>query len=271
MWHTANRRVQVRTSAPYSNPPNIQYHHENNSDYPSRPCRYGHGGRARHHSELDDPATAPGQVTYSFTQTGSFSFADLGDAAIKDGESFTLTMSFTCATTPFVQGGGLSFLAATAGSTNDLYDIGGGDNQFRLYIRPGDECLMFNINGWSYGYGEAYTKSSSYTNNITEGTPVTLGFRISYVNKVDAADENDYFTISSLPDSQIQIDDITDYNVVRYFNFSDLTNYTGSYTNAPAEMITTVAITKAGELAPEPATATLSLLALCGLAARRRR
>ncbi len=219
-------------------------------------------------------STAPGQITYSFTQSGSFNFTDLGNAAIKDGESFTLTMSFTCTTNPFVQGNGLSFLAAKADSTYDLYDISGGNNQFRLYIRPGDSCLMFNINGWSYGYGEAQTDSTSYTSTLPETasaqTPVTLGFRITYVNDADAGGDS-YISFSSTEDSQIQFATITDYNVVRSYNFSDLTNYTGSYTNAPAELVTTVSITKAGELVPEPATATLSLLALAGLAARRRR
>lgn len=213
-------------------------------------------------------------VTYTATWTGSFTFDDLGDAAIKDGESFTLAMSFTSASNPFVQGNALSFIAAKNGDSADLYDINGKDNMFRLYIRPNDSCLMLNINGWSYGYGEASTDSTSYTSTLpttpSAETPVKLAFELKYVNDTDAPGGDSYFSFSSLADSQIQIDPITDNNVVRAYNFHDLTNYTGSHTNAPADLVTTISITKEGTI-PEPTTATLSLLALVGLAARRRR
>lgn len=219
--------------------------------------------------------TDENHVTYTTTQIGSFTFDDLGDAVIEDGESFTFTMTFTCTTNPFVQANGLSFLAARGDDTSDLYDISGkGNNQFRLYIRPNDNCLMLDINNYSYGYGEASMDSTSYTSTLPEtvstDTPVKLAFQLTYVSAKDAADGDNYFTFSSLEGSQIQIDPITDKNVVRNFNFSDLTNYTGTYVNAPAELETTISITKSGML-PEPTTATLSLLALAGLAARRRR
>lgn len=218
---------------------------------------------------------APGQVTYSFTQTGSFNFTDLGDAAIKDGESFTITMKFVCPSNPFVQGDGLSFVAAKSGSGSDLYDINGNHNQFRVYLRPKDQCLILSLNGWTYGYGgDAATDSSSYVENfpqtgdISAENPVVLGFTLQYV-----AEGDNHFTFSTTEDSQVQIAPITDYNVVKSYNFSDLTNYTGQWVNAPADLVSTISITKAGEIpsVPEPTTATLSLLALAGLAARRRR
>lgn len=220
-------------------------------------------------------STAPGQVTYTFTQTGSFNFTDLGDAAIKDGESFTLTMKFVCPSNPFIQGNGLSFVAAKNGSNSDLYDINGANNQFRVYLRPKDDCLILSLNGWTYGYGgDAQTDSTSYvttlpqTGDISANNPVILGFTLQYV-----AEGNNYFTFATTEDSQVQITPITDYNVVRSYNFSDLTNYTDNWVNAPADIVSTISITKAGELptVPEPTTATLSLLALAGLAARRRR
>lgn len=223
-------------------------------------------------------STSPGQVTYSFTQTGSFNFTDLGDAAIKDGESFSLTFEIYAKSNPFLQGGGLSFLAAKNGDA-DLYNINGGNNQFRFYVRPGDGVVNFNINGWIYGMGSDITPdygsvldNASYTapapGDVSADKPVKLGLTFTYVNETDAPNGDNYFIISPTADSQFQFDAKTDYNCVRSFNFSDLTNYTKNYANAPADIVTTVSITK---VVPEPATATLSLLALCGLAARRRR
>ena len=225
--------------------------------------------------------TDPTHVTYTTTQTGSFTFDSLGDAAISNGESFTLTMRFTCTSNPFVQGNALSFLAAKAGSQNDLYDIGGEHNQFRLYIRPGDEFVQLSINGYNYGHNTGGNNSEYYTSTlpavVSQETPVTLAFQFIYLNDADAPDGDSDFTFASLPESQIQLS-ISDHNIVKTFNFSDLTNYTGSYNNCPADMVTTISITKAGQLPidptpsiPEPTTATLSLLALAGLAARRRR
>ena len=222
-------------------------------------------------------STAPGQVTYTFTQTGSFNFADLGDAAIKDGESFSITMEFYAVSNPFLQGNGLSFIAAKNGNA-DLYDINGNNDQFRFYVRPGDGIVNFSVNGWVYGMGrDARTQLSntSYTapapDSVSAENPVKFGITFTYVNDADAADGNSYFTLAPTADSQFQFAAQTDYNCVCSYNFSDLTNYTGTWTNAPSDIVTTVSITKAGELVPEPTTATLSLLALAGLAARRRR
>ena len=222
-------------------------------------------------------STTPGQVTYSFTQVGSFNFTDLGDAAIKDGESFSLTLEIYAKSNPFIQGGGLSFLAAKNG-TSDLYDINGGNDQFRFYVRPGDGIVNFGVNGWIYGTGvDAKTQLSnpSYTapapDSVSAETPVKFGLTFTYVNDTDAANDDSYFILAPTADSQFQFDAQTEYNCVRSFNFSDLTNYTGTWTNAPSDIVTTVSITKAGELVPEPTTATLSLLALAALAARRRR
>lgn len=216
-------------------------------------------------------------VTYTTTQTGSFNFTDLGDAAIKDGESFSITMEFYAVSNPFLQGNGLSFLAAKNGD-DDLYNINGNNDQFRFYVRPGDGIVNFSVNGWIYGMGgDAQTQLSntSYTapapDSVSAETPVKLGITFTYVNDADAANGDSYFTLAPTADSQFQFSAQTDYNCVRSYNFSDLTNYTGTYTNAPSDIVTTISITKTGQLVPEPATATLSLLALAGLAARRRR
>ena len=218
-------------------------------------------------------------VTYTTTQTGSFDFDSLGDAALRNDESFSMTMVFTCTTNPFVQGGALSFIAAKAGSSSDLYDIGGGNDQFRIYIRQRDEAFHFNVNNsWSYGHNtEGKSELEGFTwsvpDTISEENPFTVGITFTYVNSQDATDGNNYFTLAATPESQIQFTAKTDDNVVyaSTFEFGDLTNYTANHTNAPANLVTTISITKAGQLVPEPATATLSLLALAGLAARRRR
>lgn len=218
----------------------------------------------------------PTHVTYTTTLTGSFDLKDLGNAAIKDGESFSITMEIYSESNPFLQGGGLSFLAAKNGDA-DLYDISGNHDQFRFYVRPGDGIVNFSVNGWIYGMGgDAGTKldNATYTapapGEVSAENPVKLGLTFTYVNGTDAANGNNYFILAPTADSQFQFDAKTDDNCVRSFNFSDLTNYTGTYTNAPSDIVTTISITKAGVI-PEPTTATLSLLALCGLAARRRR
>lgn len=213
-------------------------------------------------------------ITYTTTQTGRFTFDSLGDAGIKDGESFSMTLTFTCPSNPFNQGNAISFIAAKGGSTSDLYDISGGNNQFRLYVRASDSTTHFNVNGWSYGGGNEvsttipnYTWTVPATNAISAENPAKIGITFTFVNSADAPDGDDYFTIASTADSQIQFDTFTERNIVRSYNFNDLTNETG-YIGAPTDMVTTISITKA---VPEPTTATLSLLALAGLAARRRR
>ena len=227
-------------------------------------------------------------VTYTTTQTGSFDFDSLGDAALSNDESFSITMTFSCTTNPFVQGNAISLIAATAGANSDLYDISGADDQFRIYIRQTDTAFHFNVNNsWIYGYsypegkGDAVSDYSwTVPGTISEETPFFVGFTFTYVNSTDAADGDNYFTIAATPESQIQFTTHLDYNVVKTapFEFGDLTNYTADYTNAPANLVTTISITKAGQLpidpfpsVPEPTTATLSLLALAGLAGRRRR
>lgn len=215
-------------------------------------------------------------VTYTTTQTGSFDFTSLGDASVADGESFSITMHFYAESNPFLQGGGLSFLAAKNG-TGELYDIGGQNNQFRFYVRPGDDIINFSVNNWIYGSGgDAGTQLNNFkytapaSDSVSAETPVVFGLTFTYVNRADSGIDDDYFTLAPTADSQIQFDAHTDYNVVRTFNFSDLTNYTETYNNAPSDIVTTISITKVG-LIPEPSAATLSLLALAGLAARRRR
>lgn len=206
-------------------------------------------------------------VTYTTTQVGTFTLADLGDAAIKNGESFSLTMEFSCTTNPFNQNKAISFIAAKNGSESDLYDIGGGDDQFRFYVRTSDKFVQFSINGENItGFGGLAWNVPAIS-DISAANPVSIGLTFTYVNAKDAPDGNDYYTISSTPGSQIAFDTFRKEDITKSFNFSDLTNATG-YAAAPSGMITKVSITKN---IPEPATATLSLLALVGLAARRRR
>ena len=115
-----------------------------------------------------------------------------------------------------------------------------------------------------------YTYNAPAAANVSAANPIKFGLTFTYVNEDDAADGNNYFTIAPTADSQIQFDVLEDANVVRSFNCSNLTNDTAAYVDAPADMKTTISITKVGSI-PEPTTAALSLLALTGLAARRRR
>lgn len=216
----------------------------------------------------------PSHVTYTTTQTGSYTFDSLGEAAITEGESFSITLKFTCSSDVFLQNDALSFIAAKNGSTSDLYDISGGNDQFRLYIRKTNQAFHFSVNGWVYGNETGKTEFDGFTwavpSEISADSPFCVGVTFTYVNGTDAPDGDNYFTISATEDSQIQFAAQTDKNVVRSFNFSDLTNET-KYSAAPSDLQTTISITKSGVLVPEPTSGILSALALAGLCARRRR
>ncbi len=199
-----------------------------------------------------------GTVTYSTTLDGIFDIA-LGDAAITNGESFTLTVTTT------LNQHGNNYGTGIIG-THDVYDGNGGANNLRVYLgNPSQQNkVIFNMNNWSY----EKTPTDGNLVNPSE-MPLTFGFTLTYDGKS--------LTYAPTADSDVIWDSATDSNIVTTFNFASLTNST---TNAEvpghaavfAGQNTTISITKAGTLpVPEPATATLSLLALAGLAARRRR
>lgn len=205
-----------------------------------------------------------GTGTWSTTISGGFNF-DLGDLAIKDNESFTLTVYQTAES--WGNGYGTAMIA-----TGEPYDNCGGADTFRFYIGKtgtSNEQLLIQVNNWGYNN----SGMTNYTNNATAtpsaATPLTFGFSFTFVNSADAEGGDDYIEFASLPGSDITFDAKRDYNVVSTYNFSHLQNATTNTQAAlPTNVVTTITITKQ---APEPATATLSLLALAGLAARRRR
>ena len=64
-----------------------------------------------------------GNVTYTTSASGTFTFDDLGSAAISGGESFTLTVEFTSTVSPWVQNGAITPIAAMGSATGDIYDL----------------------------------------------------------------------------------------------------------------------------------------------------
>lgn len=222
-----------------------------------------------------------GTATYTATLEGEYNI-NLGEAAIKNGESFILTIETSATGWANAYGSGL------AGTTNPFdAESKKYDDAFTVYIgaSPGNKKLIYALNDWVYTKTE--TDGVDYTGvpaSINAVTPLTLGFTFTYVNSTDAglpegANESttsgNYFTISNSANSDVTFDFI-DYNICASFNFDKLINYgvtggkDGGSTSSMPNAITTISITKAYTI-PEPTTATLSLLALAGLAARRRR
>ncbi len=198
-----------------------------------------------------------GTVTYTTTLSGLYDI-DLGEAAIKDGEAFTLTVTTT------INAHGNSWGTGIIG-THDVYDSNGGADNLRVYVgNPANQDkVIFNMNNWGY------EKNATDGNLVNPSEmPLTISFTLSY--------DGTTLTYASLEGSDVTWDSASDTNIVTTFNFATLTNTT---TNSQVEQnaafdgqTTTISITKAGTLpVPEPTTATLSLLALAGLAARRRR
>ena len=216
-----------------------------------------------------------GTATYSITLNGSY-YINLGDAAISDGESFSMSVETTASRWGNDWGTGLV-------GTSNPYAANGtkGDDEFIVYIGRADknEKLIYALNNWNYtksdiGTGEGKVDYTNAANSPSEEAPLTLGVTFTFVNADDAEDDNDYFVIESTDNSDVAFS-FRDDNIVRSFNFSTLINYGGTsgagaenLVRLPDNAVTTISITKA---VPEPTTATLSLLALAGLAARRRR
>ena len=215
-----------------------------------------------------------GTATYSITLTGDYTI-DLGEAAIKGGESFTMTVETEAS--GWANGWGTGLVG-----TKDPYGSDGSNDNFRVYFGhvSSNEKLVYNLNGWAYeqSSGDACPDYSG----VAESGPLTLGFTFTFVNSDDALEDGEnetsgggnYFTIANSQNSDVTFS-YTDYNIVGSFNFATLTNESTT-ASMPSGAVTTISITKAYSApdtpgVPEPATATLSLLALAGLAARRRR
>ena len=218
-----------------------------------------------------------GNVTYTTSASGTFTFDNLGSAAISGGESFTLTVEFTSTVSPWVQNGAITPIAAMGSATGDIYDLSRpGNDSFRVYYRPEDSYIELQINEWQYNPESADNDKltnisfSGVPGTISEETPITFGFTLQYVNGTDAQDGNDYWVFSPSAGSQITFDPHRDANVVTTLNFSNFTNET-IYNAAPEGLLTTISITKAG-IIPEPSAFAAAVgLGVLGLAAVRRR
>ncbi|MBR5886917.1 MAG: PEP-CTERM sorting domain-containing protein [Akkermansia sp.] len=191
--------------------------------------------------------------------TGDYNI-ELGDAAIKNGESFTMIVETTASGWANQYGTGLV-------STSNPYGGSNGADNFRMYFgRPGhnNEPVVFGFNNWEYNSREGKLTGVDMTAAPvapSQDTPLTLGMIFTY--------DGSKVVVTNSENSQVKFA-INENHIVSSFNFSTLTN-TGAASMPNAE--TFISITKAytAPVVPEPTTATLSLLALAGLAARRRR
>ena len=116
--------------------------------------------------------------------------------------------------------------------------------------------------------GVYYSKSTA-AGVVTAGTPLAITF--SFV-----ADENMFTNEIVGGTFTVKAGEATNsWAVTDYLEYTDLTNNSVSrfWTNGQAEQFSNITVAKLDNnmVVPEPTTATLSLLALAGLAARRRR
>ena len=218
--------------------------------------------------------TSEGSLSYSSTQQGTYTYDSLGDANIKNGESFSMTMKAICIENPYVNSNTSQSVFASKGDfEGDIYNLtDAGDNQLRLFV---DDCgnstryedssdyfLHIYVNGETYGYYryvKNWTKKLDITrfsffdaNRNNEDNPYIIGITFTYVNAKDSSDGVAYFTLASTEDSAIVFDEYTETDIKHTFNFSDLTNAT-VYTPVPDSQQLQMTVIKA---MPEASTIT---------------
>ncbi len=191
--------------------------------------------------------------TFTTTLAGSFTLT-LADAGIELGsESFSLSVTTTAPS--FANSWGTGLLG-----TSDPYGNPKGKDQFGIYVgSTTNKKVEIGTNSWGYGMTNVvYTEPA-------DSAPWTFSFTLTY----NADADTPYIEFSSNEGSSVTFDTKRDTNIVSTFNYATLTNV--GTVDVPSGTTTTISITRGAVVAPEPATATLSLLALAGLAARRRR
>lgn len=201
-----------------------------------------------------DMDTSEGSLSYSTTLQGTYTYDSLGDANIKNDESFSMTMKAICIENPYVNSNTSQSVFASKGDfEGDIYNLTiAGDNQLRLFVDDCGNSTRYNdssdyflhvyVNGETYGYYR-YVKNWTKKLNITnfsffnanrhnEDNPYIIGITFTYVNAKDSGDGVAYFTLASTEDSAIVFDEYTETDIKHTFNFSDLTNET-TYTAVP--------------------------------------
>lgn len=191
--------------------------------------------------------------TYTTTLEGSFTLT-LADAGIVLGDkSFSLSVTTTAPSFANSWGTGLI-------GTSDPYAKPESADKFWMYVgSTTNQKVQIGTNNWGY------TMDNVVYTEPTDSAPWTFSFTLTY----NADADTPYIEFSSNEGSSVTFDTKRDTNIVSTFNYATLTNV--GQVAVPSGTTTTISITRGAVVVPEPATATLSLLALAGLAARRRR
>ncbi len=196
---------------------------------------------------------------------------------IDDNESFSLRFTMSSDANNGYEGFANAYGTGLIGTASPYTKDGlTDDNQFNIYVGHdsgaewSEDKVELYINGSKYTV-DGYTYNPLNDNNSDK---LTLDFQILYQAGETAQDTKLIFSSCQSSDVQFTTMEIT--GITKTLDFATLTNYGEAYdgsttsitVDAPKGASTLITITTN---IPEPATATLSLLALAGLAARRRR
>lgn len=183
-------------------------------------------------------------ITYTSKKLYGKYSVDLGEATIKNGDSFTLYVSMKVCSWSKEMG--------TPIASTDNFNVYFGSFSYKT-VKLTANNTVYEMSGLSYKYS---------TSQVDSRNPVTLSFIFQYINEKDSLVGKDYFIFSAGKDSDVKFDTFTEYNIKTDFNFTSLTSE--YFSMPPAQnQETIISITKSSQI-PEPSTTAFSLLAIVG-------
>lgn len=224
----------------------------------------GHQNDAKTQDAVLDTTAATLTLTSADWSRG-YGVYTLADAITLTNEADSLTVSFTINTTDLnslVTGtlvGSGKAITLGHGSYSDVDKNGG--NGIQSGISTDTTGVFYNMQG--SGTGGVFVKpDKTVDNSLTANTPLTLTTTVAWNTTKSQF-------VASLSYGETSL---TSYDLGTSYTLDKLVfSLDGSSTQTVSGVSVSANIIPASPNVPEPTTATLSLLALCGLAARRRR